>query len=63
MKKTKITILVLLCILAVGLCGVLVYGMGGQNLYGTKYVNSASQLVMEKRFRWTELTAFASRMI
>lgn len=40
--------LVLLCILAVGLCGVLVYGMGGQNLYGTKYVNSASQLVMEK---------------
>ena len=48
MKKTKITILVLLCILAVGLCGVLVYGMGGQNLYGTKYVNSASQLVMEK---------------
>lgn len=59
MKNRKITALVLLCIVTVGLCGVFAYGMTGHNIYrigygsrldhgGAASVYSSPQLVMEK---------------
>ncbi len=54
MKKMKITTLVILCILTVGLCGILVYGIAGHSIYvggynGGGYASHGSpQLVMEK---------------
>lgn len=48
MREIKITMMVLLCILTVGLCGILVYGMTGHHIYRTGYDNRSSQLVMEK---------------
>ena len=48
MRKVKITMMVLLCILTAGLCGILVYGMTGHSIYMTEYVNGSSKLVLEK---------------
>ena len=48
MRKIKITMMVLLCILTAGLCGILVYGMTGHSIYKTEYVYRSSKLVLEK---------------
>lgn len=55
MRKAKIATLVLLCILTVGLCGILIYGISGHGIYfhnydSGEYTSHANpQLVMEKQ--------------
>ena len=33
MRRAKISMLILLCILTAGLCGILIYGISGRGLY------------------------------
>ena len=54
MRRAKISMLILLCILTAGLCGILIYGISGRGLYswggstGSYGSYGSPQLVMEK---------------